>query len=40
MQIGSVLKDTEGNLIAEYYFIDVKLNPEFSENQFTRSALK
>jgi hypothetical protein len=39
MQVGSVLLDTEGNLIAEYYFRDMDLNPSFDEKQFTRSSL-
>lgn len=39
LQVGSVLKDVEGNLIAEYYFRDVELNPTFDENQFTDKAL-
>lgn len=40
MQVGSILKDVEGNLIAEYFFIDIKLNPDYAENQFTRAVLK
>jgi hypothetical protein len=39
MQVGSVLLDAEGNLIAEYYFRDFELNPTFSEKQFTRENL-
>jgi len=40
MQTGSILKDGEGKLIAEYYFRDLELNPEFGEDQFTRKSLK
>ena len=39
LQVGSVLKDREGNLIAEYYFSDIRVNPEFDEKQFTRNAI-
>jgi len=40
LQVGTVLKGKDGELIAEYYFRDIKLNPEFKEKQFTREALK
>jgi hypothetical protein len=40
LQIGSVLKDAEGNLVGSYYFKDVRLNPEFKANQFAREGLK
>jgi hypothetical protein len=39
LQIASILKDPAGNLIAEYFFRDVKINPQFKPNQFTRGAL-
>ncbi|GIW80299.1 MAG: hypothetical protein KatS3mg105_2106 [Gemmatales bacterium] len=39
LQTGNILKDKDGNLIAEYYFRDVKLNPKFDKDQFTRKAL-
>lgn len=39
LQVGSVLKDVQGNLIAEYFFLDIKLNPEYKSNQFQRSVL-
>jgi hypothetical protein len=39
MQTGSVLKDSEGKLIAEYFFHDIHLNPTFTEKQFTQKAL-
>jgi hypothetical protein len=39
LQTGSVLKDQKGNLLGAYYFRDVKLNPEFTKDQFTKTAL-
>jgi outer membrane lipoprotein-sorting protein len=39
LQVGSVLKNERGELIAEYWFRDVNLNPEFDDDQFTRKAL-
>ncbi|MSQ95103.1 MAG: DUF1571 domain-containing protein [Gemmataceae bacterium] len=39
MQVGSILKDTEGKLIAEYFFRDVQVNPTFDAKQFTDKAL-
>lgn len=39
MQVGSILKDTEGKLIAEYFFRDFQLNPTFDAKQFTEKAL-
>ena len=39
MQTGSVLKDAEGKLIAEYFFRDIELNPQFDEQQFTNKSL-
>jgi hypothetical protein len=39
LQIGSILRDPEGQLIAEYFFRDIELNPAFSEKQFTRGGL-
>ena len=39
MQVGSVLRDTKGELIAEYFFRDIELNPTYSEKQFTPNSL-
>jgi hypothetical protein len=39
LQIGSELKDREGNIIAEYFFRDVQINPSFKKDQFTRAGL-
>ncbi len=38
-QVGSVLKGADGQLIAEYYFRDLRLNPSFEPNPFTRAGL-
>lgn len=39
LQIGTVLYDADGGLIAEYFFREVRLNAEFSSKQFKREAL-
>jgi hypothetical protein len=39
LQVGSLVKDKDGKLIGEYYFRDIKLNPMFKKEQFTRAAL-
>ena len=39
LQVGSILRDTKNQTLAEYFFRDIKLNPQFKENQFKRSAL-
>ncbi len=39
LQVGSVLKDFEGQLIGEYFFRDIELNPSFSEKQFQRGGV-
>jgi hypothetical protein len=39
MQLGSVLKDDQGELLASYFFADIQVNPEFKANQFQRSGL-
>jgi hypothetical protein len=39
LQTGSTLKGAEGQLIGEYWFRDVKLNPAFPPDTFTRAAL-
>jgi hypothetical protein len=39
LQVGSVIKGKKGELIGEYYFRDIELNPEFKPNQFQREAL-
>lgn len=39
LQVGSILHDSDGNLLAEYYFRDIELNPEFTPKQFTKAGL-
>jgi hypothetical protein len=39
LQVGSVIKGKGGQLIGEYYFRDIQLNPPFKPNQFQRDAL-
>ena len=39
MQIRSILRNSKGELIADYYFHDIELNPKFDEGQFTRVSL-
>lgn len=39
LQVGSILRDSKGELIAEYFFRDIELNPVFDDAQFTRKKL-
>jgi hypothetical protein len=39
MQTGSILKDANGNLIAEYFFRDIELNPTFDPKLFTEKGI-
>jgi len=39
LQVGSVLKGPDGELVAQYFFRDIQLNPTFDPKQFTRAAL-
>lgn len=39
LQVGSILRDSKGDLIAEYFFSNITLNPEFDPKQFTRDSL-
>jgi hypothetical protein len=39
LQVGSVLKDGKGELLASYFFADIQLNPTFKKDQFTRRGL-
>ncbi len=39
LQVGSVLLDPHGNLLAEYFFHDIEVNPKFDAKQFTTKAL-
>lgn len=40
LQVGTVLKKENGDLVGEYFFRDIKLNPDFPAGTFTRDALK
>lgn len=40
LQVGSVIEGQEGTLIGEYFFRDIKVNPDFPSDTFTREALK
>jgi len=39
-QVGTIVLGKDGELLGEYYFRDIHLNPEFAANQFTTSMLK
>jgi hypothetical protein len=39
LQIGTILKDADDKLIGEYYFRDIKVNPKFNRDTFTRKSL-
>lgn len=38
--VGTVLKNEKDELVARYFFRDVKLNPKFADDQFARKNLK
>ena len=38
-EVPAILKDAKGDIIAEYFFRDIQLNPTFTAKQFTRGAL-
>ena len=40
LQVGSVLKGAEGELIGAYYFRDIQLNPDFRPGTFSAAVLK
>jgi hypothetical protein len=40
LQVGTTLKDGQNRLIGEYYFRDVKPNPDFPADMFKRNTLK
>jgi hypothetical protein len=40
LQAGIILKGEENKLIGEYYFRDLKINPDFPNGAFNRDALK
>lgn len=40
LQVGTVARRANGDLIGSYYFKDVELNPEFASDTFTKDGLK
>jgi hypothetical protein len=40
LQVGSVIRRADGELVASYFFRDVQLNPAFDKDQFKPAALK
>jgi hypothetical protein len=39
LQVGSTLKNKDGQLLGEYWFYDLQLNPDFKADTFTREGL-
>ena len=39
MQVGSTLKGADGQLLGEYFFRDIEINPDFKPDTFTRENL-
>ena len=39
LQVGSTLKGADGQLVGEYFFNDIELNPDFKADTFTREAV-
>jgi hypothetical protein len=39
MQVGSTLKGADGQLLGEYFFSDIELNPKFKPGTFTRENI-
>jgi hypothetical protein len=40
LQVGTILKGDDDKFIGEYFFRDIKLNPEFPRDAFARSAIQ
>lgn len=40
LPVGTILKDKDNRLLGEYFFQDVRINPDFPAGQFTRTALE
>jgi hypothetical protein len=40
LQVGTVLKGDENKLVGEYYFRDIKINPDFPTDTFMLSSLR
>ncbi|HVS34424.1 MAG TPA: DUF1571 domain-containing protein [Gemmataceae bacterium] len=39
LQVGSTLKGADGQLLADYFFKDIELNPDFKPDTFTKEAI-
>jgi hypothetical protein len=39
-QVGTIVRGKDGELLGEYYFRNIRLNPEFKPDQFTPAVLK
>jgi hypothetical protein len=39
LQVGSVVKAKDNKVLGDYYFRDIRINPEFKSDQFTRAAV-
>lgn len=39
LQVGSIVKTPAGDLLGEYFFGDIRLNPDFEPNQFERAGI-
>ena len=39
IQVGSSVKNADGQLLGEYFFTDIELNPTFKPDTFTREGL-
>lgn len=39
LQVGSILKDSQGKVLAEYFFDDIRINPEYPAGLFTPKSL-
>jgi hypothetical protein len=40
LQVGTIVKNVHGELLATYYFKDIQLNPTFASNRFDPASLK
>jgi hypothetical protein len=40
LQVGSTVKNADGDILGDYWFRDVKLNPDFKPGTFTEKSLK
>ena len=39
LQVGSTVKNSDGQILGEYWFRDIELNPDFKADTFTREAV-